>query len=75
VALHDRIFEPFSGYMIAPLQGWGSASQSLGVAWKPMGGQIRPTDTPGGGLTMIISLLVADHPVTSDTESPRRPAT
>ena len=38
-----------------------------------MGEQIRPTDTPGGGHTMIISLPVADHPVTSDTESPSAP--
>jgi two-component system sensor histidine kinase KdpD len=33
---------------------------------EAMGGQIRPTDTPGGGLTMIISLPVADHPLSSD---------
>ena len=36
---------------------------------EAMGGQIRPTDTPGGGLTMIISLPTADHSLTSDPES------
>jgi K+-sensing histidine kinase KdpD len=36
---------------------------------EAMGGEIRPTDTPGGGLTMIISLHIADHASIADMQS------
>ena len=63
----ERMFEPFQR-----LHDRSTAGLGLGLAiargfLEAMGGKIRPTDTPGGGLTMIISLPRADHALASDT--------
>ena len=60
---------PFSDYTIAPLQGWGSALPSLGVSRKRWADRSGPPTLLVVGLTMIISLPTADHPLTSDPES------
>jgi two-component system sensor histidine kinase KdpD len=57
----DRIFEPFQR-----LGDRGGAGVGLGLAVargfvEAMGGEIRAEDTPGGGLTMVISLPAARH--------------
>ena len=67
--LRDRIFEPFQRLHDRSTTGLGLGLAIARGFTEAMGGQIRPTDTPGGGLTMIISLPTADHPLTSDPES------
>ena len=57
---HDRLFEPFQR-----LGDTGGTGVGLGLAVahgfvSAMGGSIRTADTPGGGLTVRISLPVAD---------------
>ncbi|MFD0514416.1 sensor histidine kinase [Streptomyces aureus] len=56
----DRIFEPFQRYGDAP----GGAGVGLGLAVargfaEAMGGTLSAEDTPGGGLTMVLSLPTA----------------
>ncbi|MEV8017545.1 sensor histidine kinase KdpD [Streptomyces sp. NPDC086554] len=60
----DRIFEPFQRYGDAPR----GAGVGLGLAVargfaEAMGGTLDAEDTPGGGLTMVLTLKSApDHP-------------
>ncbi|TVL92741.1 sensor histidine kinase KdpD [Streptomyces sp. SAJ15] len=56
----DRIFEPFQRYGDAPR----GAGVGLGLAVargfaETMGGQLAAEDTPGGGMTMVLSLRAA----------------
>jgi K+-sensing histidine kinase KdpD len=67
--LRDRIFEPFQRSHDRSTTGLGLGLAIARGFMEAMGGQLQPTDTPGGGLTMIISLPTADHPLISDTES------
>ncbi|SEO81036.1 two-component system, OmpR family, sensor histidine kinase KdpD, partial [Actinacidiphila rubida] len=57
---HDRIFEPF--------QRMGDTDNTTGLGLglalsrgltEAMGGTLTPEDTPGGGLTMVVSLPAA----------------
>jgi len=57
---HERIFEPFQR-----LGDAGSGGIGLGLAVAKgmvdaMGGSLRPEETPGGGLTMVVRLTAAD---------------
>lgn len=57
----DRIFEPFQRYGDSP-RGNG-VGLGLAVArgfTKAMGGSLHAEDTPGGGLTMVLSLPAAE---------------
>ncbi|MET8641851.1 sensor histidine kinase KdpD [Streptomyces sp. NPDC004675] len=58
----DRIFEPFQRYGDAPR----GAGVGLGLAvargfTDAVGGTLNAEDTPGGGLTMVVSLRVAEE--------------
>ena len=63
-AAKDRIFEPFQRYGDAPR----GAGVGLGLAVargfvEAMGGTLTAEDTPGGGMTMVLSLrLATGHP-------------
>lgn len=63
--LRNRIFEPFQRLHDRSTTGLGLGLAIARGFMEAMDGQIRPADTPGGGLTMIISLPVADHPLSS----------
>ncbi|MFJ4770349.1 DUF4118 domain-containing protein, partial [Streptomyces uncialis] len=67
----DRIFEPFQRYGDAPR----GAGVGLGLAvargfTEALGGTLAAEDTPGGGLTMVLSLKAAARP----GPAPERPA-
>jgi K+-sensing histidine kinase KdpD len=68
-AHRDRIFEPFQRLHDRSTTGLGLGLAIARGFIEAMGGQIRPTDTPGGGLTMIISLPIADRALINGVES------
>jgi two-component system sensor histidine kinase KdpD len=54
---HDRVFQPFQRLDDAP----GGNGLGLGLARarglvEAMAGSVTPEETPGGGLTMVVSL-------------------
>ncbi|GHI94451.1 MULTISPECIES: sensor histidine kinase KdpD [Streptomyces] len=72
----DRIFEPFQRYGDAPR----GAGVGLGLAVargfaEAMGGTLNAEDTPGGGLTMVLTLRAvarpapAPHPATAERQA------
>ncbi|MEU6657728.1 sensor histidine kinase KdpD [Streptomyces sp. NPDC046821] len=72
----DRIFEPFQRYGDAP----GGAGIGLGLAVargfaEAMGGTLSAEDTPGGGLTMVLTLPTANGfgPAGPDLPAPPAP--
>ncbi|MFI6137759.1 ATP-binding protein [Streptomyces griseus] len=69
----ERIFEPFQRYGDAP-RGAGvglGLAVSRGFA-EAMGGTLDAEDTPGGGLTMVLTLTAAPGGVRTETELPAR---
>lgn len=77
-AAWDSLFVPFSGGGAGgpgPLGDRGAGSLGLGLAVArgfatAMGGSLTPQDTPGGGLTMTLTLPQAP-PVTPQSSAPR----
>ncbi|KOG77675.1 MULTISPECIES: sensor histidine kinase KdpD [Streptomyces] len=69
----DRIFEPFQRYGDAP-RGAGvglGLAVSRGFA-EAMGGTLDAEDTPGGGLTMVLTLAAAGETGHAEAELPAR---
>ncbi|MFE3603038.1 ATP-binding protein [Streptomyces sp. NPDC059096] len=69
----ERIFEPFQRHGDAPR----GAGVGLGLAVArgfvdAMGGTLAAEDTPGGGLTMVLTLSAAAGPLPARTEPPAR---
>ncbi|MEU3055966.1 sensor histidine kinase KdpD [Streptomyces griseus] len=67
----ERIFEPFQRYGDAP-RGAGvglGLAVSRGFA-ESMGGTLDAEDTPGGGLTMVLTLTAAPGGARADAELP-----
>ncbi|MFI8433844.1 ATP-binding protein [Streptomyces sp. NPDC079020] len=69
----ERIFEPFQRYGDAPR----GAGVGLGLAVargfvESMGGTLDAEDTPGGGLTMVLTLKAAPGYVAADPDLPAR---
>ncbi|MGY4388318.1 K+-sensing histidine kinase KdpD [Streptomyces sp. TE12347] len=67
----DRIFEPFQRYGDAP----AGAGVGLGLAvargfTEAIGGTLTAEDTPGGGLTMVLTLPTAEA-ATGPHDAPR----
>ncbi|RNF90716.1 sensor histidine kinase [Streptomyces botrytidirepellens] len=67
-AAKDRIFEPFQRYGDAPR----GAGVGLGLAVargfvEAMGGSLAAEDTPGGGMTMVLTLRAASGPLRDGT--------
>lgn len=69
------------GDMFAPFQRLGDTDNTVGLGLglalsrgfaEGMGGTLTPEDTPGGGLTMVIALPVADAPAAA--RGPESPA-
>ncbi|WP_326687518.1 MULTISPECIES: sensor histidine kinase KdpD [unclassified Streptomyces] len=70
-----RIFEPFQRYGDAP----GGAGVGLGLAVargfaEAMGGSLEAEDTPGGGMTMVLTLRAAHGRRPVRAEPPAHPA-
>jgi two-component system sensor histidine kinase KdpD len=70
----ERIFEPFQRYGDAPR----GAGVGLGLAVargfaEAMGGTLNAEDTPGGGLTMVLTLRAAAGPRPEEPFHPVRP--
>jgi K+-sensing histidine kinase KdpD len=65
----DRIFEPFQRLHDRSTTGLGLGLAIARGFTEAMGGQITPAETPGGGLTMIISLPTAQHDSPSHVQS------
>ncbi|MCX4776915.1 sensor histidine kinase [Streptomyces sp. NBC_01264] len=68
----DRIFEPFQRYGDAP----AGAGVGLGLAvargfTEAIGGTLAAEDTPGGGLTMVLTLPIADKVPRSAPDLPK----
>ncbi|MCX4748960.1 sensor histidine kinase KdpD [Kitasatospora sp. NBC_01287] len=66
----ERIFAPFQRYGDAPR----GAGVGLGLAVargfvEAMGGTLTAEDTPGGGLTMVVSLPAVDRPPEPDPDA------
>jgi two-component system sensor histidine kinase KdpD len=71
-AAKDRIFEPFQRYGDSP-RGTG-VGLGLAVArgfTEAMGGTLVAEDTPGGGMTMVLTLRAASTSVSTSTTDPR----
>ncbi|MGQ4712761.1 DUF4118 domain-containing protein [Streptomyces anulatus] len=69
----ERIFEPFQRYGDAP-RGAGvglGLAVSRGFA-EAMGGTLDAEDTPGGGLTMVLTLTAAPAGIRAEAELPAR---
>jgi two-component system sensor histidine kinase KdpD len=63
----DRIFAPFQRLGDRPMgNGVGLGLAVARGFVEAMGGTLEPEDTPGGGLTMVVSLPVAAGPVAGD---------
>ncbi|KJK56865.1 sensor histidine kinase [Saccharothrix sp. ST-888] len=73
-AAKERIFAPFQRYGDAPR----GAGVGLGLAVargfvEAMGGTVAAEDTPGGGLTMVVTLPAVDLPDVNFPEQPPLP--
>jgi two-component system sensor histidine kinase KdpD len=73
-AAKERIFAPFQRYGDAPR----GAGVGLGLAVargfvEAMGGTVTAEDTPGGGLTMVVTLPAVDLPDVNISEKPQLP--
>ncbi|AXE23447.1 histidine kinase [Streptomyces globosus] len=71
-AAKDRVFEPFQRYGDAP----AGAGVGLGLAvargfTEAVGGTLTAEDTPGGGLTMVLTLPTADPALRPDPGLPK----
>ncbi|KOV70554.1 histidine kinase [Streptomyces sp. NRRL WC-3618] len=71
----DRIFEPFQRYGDAPR----GAGVGLGLAVargfaEAMGGTLQAEDTPGGGLSMVLTVRAAEAGAAAGTEVGEGPA-
>ncbi|MYV52779.1 ATP-binding protein, partial [Streptomyces sp. SID3212] len=69
----DRIFEPFQRHGDAPR----GAGVGLGLAVargfaEAMGGTLAAEDTPGGGMTMVLTLRAAPGPAPAPSGQPAR---
>jgi two-component system sensor histidine kinase KdpD len=69
----ERIFEPFQRYGDAPRR----AGVGLGLAVargfvEAMGGTLTAEDTPGGGMTMVLTLRAAPGAAPVSPELPAR---
>ncbi|CUU59373.1 two-component system, OmpR family, sensor histidine kinase KdpD [Parafrankia irregularis] len=73
-AQHDNVFQPF--------QRLGDHDNTTGVGLglalsrgltEAMGGTLTPEETPGGGLTMVLSLPAAPNPVMAPQDAPGQP--
>jgi two-component system sensor histidine kinase KdpD len=60
----ERVFAPFQRLGDAPAgQGVGLGLAVARGLTEAMGGTLTAEDTPGGGLTMVVSLALAEAPV------------
>jgi two-component system, OmpR family, sensor histidine kinase KdpD len=70
--------------MFVPFQRLGDTDNTTGVGLglalsrgltEAMGGTLEPDETPGGGLTMTLSLPAAPGPADGDGQQPARQGT